>query len=99
VPVQITLPLLARAVRRGVAEIEPVTGRLTEMALLSRRPPVHAGAPATYRLAAGFAERTGIHGLSDVLVLGAALLMQRSALTPRAQTAAGASWGPADDLA
>ncbi len=72
----ITVVVLARAVRRPAAALEPVLDNLVRMGVFERRAPNRFGGAPTYQRAVDFAARVGISRLGDALVLAAALLQQ-----------------------
>lgn len=74
---QLTSVVIARAVGRNRAAIEPVLARLVEMRILHKRPPTRPGGPVSYQRAADFETRVGIARPADALVLAAALLADK----------------------
>ena len=82
----ITSIVIARAVGRARAAIEPVLKRLTEMRVLRKRPPTYSGGPVSYECAADFETRVGITRPGDALVLAAALLAEVPARARRSHS-------------
>lgn len=70
----LTAMIIARAVGRPRADIEPVLEQLASASLLRKRPPLRMGGAVTYQCAGDFEERIGIRRPGDALVLAAALL-------------------------
>src|SRR5262249_40890552 len=80
VPLRLTAVLIARALGRTTADIQPVLERLGAMRVLERRAPSRPGAPPTFQRAADFEARIGVSRVGDALVLAAALLAQTPTL-------------------
>jgi len=79
VPQPLTALLIARALGRPRADVQPVLDRLTAMGVLHRLPPMRAGDVPRYARAGDFERRVGIARVGDALILAAALLAQTPA--------------------
>lgn len=79
VPQPLTALLIARALGRPRADVQPVLDRLTAMGVLHRLPPTRPGDAPRYARAGDFERRVGIARVGDALILAAALLAQTPA--------------------
>lgn len=79
VPQPLTALLIARALDRPRADVEPVLSRLTAMGMLHRLPPMRPGDVPRYARADDFEQRAGIARVGDALILAAALLARTPA--------------------
>jgi transcriptional regulator with XRE-family HTH domain len=88
VPQPLTALLIARALGRPRADVQPVLDRLTAMGVLHRLPPMRPGDVPRYARAGDFESRVGIARVGDALILAAALLAQTPAQPRLAHTPA-----------
>jgi len=80
IPQPITALIVARALGRRRADVEPVLDGLVAMGVLRRLPPGRPGDVPRYARADDLERRVGITRVGDALILAAALLAQTPAL-------------------